>query len=126
MLELATPSLLFSAVSLILLAQTNRFLSYASVVRALSSENEPKQKSQIDNLRKRLGLIKMLQILGVSSLLFCLISMLFIYFSIHVWGGFFFVVAVVLLICSLAVTIWEINISIKALELHLNSTKLKD
>lgn len=31
MLDLTTPSLLFSAISLILLAYTNRFLSYASV-----------------------------------------------------------------------------------------------
>lgn len=38
MLDLTTPSLLFSAISLILLAYTNRFLSYASVVRALKEK----------------------------------------------------------------------------------------
>ena len=34
-LTLTTPALLFSAVSLILLAYTNRFLSYAQLVRTL-------------------------------------------------------------------------------------------
>ena len=34
-LTLTTPALLFSAVSLILLAYTNRFLSYAQLVRQL-------------------------------------------------------------------------------------------
>ena len=125
MLELASPSLLFSAISLILLAQTNRFLSYASVVRSLTNEEEVNQKQQIDNLRKRLGLIKTMQILGVSSLLLCLVSMLLIYFSVLVLAGCFFVAALVLLIASLSVTIWEINISIKALEFHLDSAELK-
>jgi hypothetical protein len=34
-LSLTTPALLFSAISLLLLAYTNRFLAYASVVRNL-------------------------------------------------------------------------------------------
>lgn len=125
MLELATPSLLFSAISLILLAQTNRFLSYASLVRTLTYENGLNQKEQIKNLRKRLGLIKTMQILGVSSLLLCLGSMLFIYCSMTAFAEILFVIAVILLIFSLAITIWEINISIKALELHLDTAEQK-
>ena len=39
-LNLTTPSLLFSAISLILLAYTNRFLSYASIVRNLKEKYE--------------------------------------------------------------------------------------
>lgn len=38
MLDLTTPSLLFSAISLILLAYTNRFLAYANVVRSLKDK----------------------------------------------------------------------------------------
>ena len=53
MLDLTTPSLLFSAISLILLAYTNRFLSYASVVRALKEKHQqthdPKDIAQIAN-----------------------------------------------------------------------------
>ena len=55
-LTLTTPSILFSAVSLILLAYTNRFLSYAQVIRNLKAEHDKNPSSitqrQMDNLRK--------------------------------------------------------------------------
>ena len=58
MLDLTTPSLLFSAISLILLAYTNRFLAYANVVRSLKDKYQqsgnPQDIEQIKNLRKRL------------------------------------------------------------------------
>lgn len=83
MLDLTTPSLLFSAISLILLAYTNRFLSYASVVRTLKEKHQqthdPKDIAQIANLRKRLYLTRSMQILGILSLLLCVISMLSIF-----------------------------------------------
>lgn len=73
-LTLTTPSLLFSAVSLILLAYTNRFISYASLVRTLKEKHQqthdPKDIAQIANLRKRLYLTRSMQILGLLSLLF--------------------------------------------------------
>ena len=37
-IDLATPALLFSAISLIMLAYTNRFLSYAQLVRTLKDQ----------------------------------------------------------------------------------------
>lgn len=56
-LSLTTPALLFSAVSLILLAYTNRFLSYAQLVRTLKEQHlqHPSKvtRAQIDNLRRR-------------------------------------------------------------------------
>lgn len=123
MLDLTTPSLLFSAISLILLAYTNRFLSYASVVRALKEKHlqtkDPRDFAQIINLRKRLYLIRSMQILGIASLLFCVLAMFFIYVSLQIAAAWIFGVALVLLAASLCVCIWEINISVKALEIHL-------
>lgn len=123
MLDLTTPSLLFSAISLILLAYTNRFLSYASVVRALkekhSQTHDPKDIAQIANLRKRLYLTRSMQILGIMSLLFCVIAMFFIYISWQIIAAWIFGVALLLLAASLCVCIWEINISVKALEIYL-------
>lgn len=53
---LTTPALLFSAISLILLAYTNRFIAYTQVVRNLyqSYRENPTSviKGQIYNLRK--------------------------------------------------------------------------
>jgi len=124
MLELTTPSLLFSAISLILLAYTNRFLSYASVIRALKDKyeqtNNPKSAAQISNLRKRLYLIRAMQILGAGSLLLCVISMFFFYISFINTAIWIFGLGLILLAASLVLCIWEINISVKALDIHLD------
>lgn len=130
MLDLTTPSLLFSAISLILLAYTNRFLSYASVVRALKEKHQqthdPKDIAQIANLRKRLYLTRSMQILGILSLLLCVIAMFFIYVSWQVFAAWIFGIALLLLAASLCVCIWEINISVKALEIHLEDINSKE
>ena len=130
MLDLTTPSLLFSAISLILLAYTNRFLSYASVVRALKEKHQqthdPKDIAQIANLRKRLYLTRSMQILGILSLLLCVIAMFFIYVSWQIFAAWIFGIALLLLVASLCVCIWEINISVKALEIHLEDISSKE
>ena len=130
MLDLTTPSLLFSAISLILLAYTNRFLSYASVVRALKEKHQqthdPKDIAQIANLRKRLYLTRSMQILGILSLLLCVIAMFFIYVSWQVFAAWISGIALLLLAASLCVCIWEINISVKALEIHLEDISSKE
>ena len=130
MLDLTTPSLLFSAISLILLAYTNRFLSYASVVRALKEKHQqthdPKDIAQIANLRKRLYLTRSMQILGILSLLLCVIAMFFIYVSWQIFAAWIFGIALLLLAASLCLCIWEINISVKALEIHLEDISSKE
>lgn len=130
MLDLTTPSLLFSAISLILLAYTNRFLSYASVVRALKEKHQqthdPKDIAQIANLRKRLYLTRSMQILGILNLLLCVIAMFFIYVSWQIFAAWIFGIALLLLAASLCVCIWEINISVKALEIHLEDISSKE
>ena len=130
MLDLTTPSLLFSAISLILLAYTNRFLSYARVVRALKEKHQqthdPKDIAQIANLRKRLYLTRSMQILGILSLLLCVIAMFFIYVSWQIFAAWIFGIALLLLAASLCVCIWEINISVKALEIHLEDISSKE
>lgn len=123
-LTLTTPALLFSAVSLILLAYTNRFLAYASVVRALHSTFKENPNSillgQIQNLRKRLRLTQTMQILGIASLLLCVLCMFLIYVHFLRAAEITFAIALILLILSLALSIREIQISVKALDLHLH------
>ena len=128
-LTLTTPSLLFSAVSLILLAYTNRFISYASLVRTLKEKHQqthdPKDIAQIANLRKRLYLTRSKQILGLLSLLFCVVSMFIIYISWQIIAAWIFGIGLLLLAASLCVCIWEINISVNALEIHLQDMSSK-
>ena len=122
-LNLSTPALLFSAVSLILLAYTNRFLSYAQLVRTLKEQYVQKHSevtaAQIDNLRRRLYLTRSMQVLGISSLFLCVITMFLIYIGLHTTAVYVFGIALLLLIASLGISIWEIHISVKALEIHL-------
>jgi len=122
-LTLTTPALLFSAVSLILLAYTNRFLGYASLVRQLYEklQSNPDQVliDQIKNLRKRLHLIRSMQLLGVGSLFFSVASMFLIYIALNNIGAYAFGVGLLMLIVSLMMSAWEIQISVKALDLHL-------
>lgn len=122
-LNLATPALLFSAISLIMLAYTNRFLSYAQLIRTLK-EQYMKQHSdvtaaQISNLRKRLYLTRSMQITGISSLLLCVVSMFLIYVGMHLLSIYVFGMALLLLIISLGLSVWEIHISVQALDIHL-------
>lgn len=121
--SLTTPTLLFSAVSLIMLAYTNRFLSYAQLVRNLKDQYLQNRSevtaAQIGNLRKRLYLTRSMQILGISSLFFCVVSMFLVYINLRLLSVYVFGFALLLLIASLGVSIREIVISVKALELHL-------
>ena len=123
-LTLTTPALLFSAISLIMLAYTNRFLAYASVVRNLHDKYlEKKDKrfiKQIENIKKRLYLTRSMQIFGISSLLLCVLTMFLIYIEQHTLAVWVFGVALILLIISLFLLILEIQISVKALEHHIS------
>lgn len=123
-LTLITPTFLFSAVSLILLAYTNRFLSYAQIVRNLKDkymqDHSAITKAQIMNLRKRLDLTKYMQLLGVMSLLLCVATMFMIYMGWQLISAWVFALALLLLISSLGLSIWEIQISVKSLKIHLS------
>ena len=122
-LTLTTPALLFSAVSLILLAYTHRFLSYAQLVRTLKEQHlqHPSKvtRAQIDNLRRRLHLTRTMQALGVSSLFLCVVTMFLLYVGLVLLSAYVFGLALLLLIASLGVSLWEIQISVKAVEIHL-------
>ena len=123
-LSLTTPALLFSAISLIMLAYTNRFLAYAAVVRNLHAIYQERQDAilldQIKNLSTRLQLTRWMQIFGIVSLLLCVLTMFLIYIELHTLAVYIFGVALILLIISLGLLIREIQISVDALSLHIS------
>lgn len=128
-LTLTTPALLFSAISLLLLAYTNRFMGYANLVRSLYEQFKKNPdsilKAQITNLRKRIHLTRRMQVLGVSSLFLCVVTMFLIYIGSMLIAVYVFGIALFLLIASLAYSLYEIIISVKALDLHLNDMEDK-
>lgn len=122
-MELTTPALLFPAISLLLLAYTNRFLVLAQLIRQLhSSERDYFQslvQRQIDNLRQRIALIRLMQALGVSSFIVCTLSMLGLFLNQQQLAEVLFALSLLLLVASLLTSLYEIAISTRAIEAEL-------
>lgn len=123
MIELHTPSLLFPAISLLMLAYTNRYLALASLIRKLHSDymqgHEHTVRAQIDNLRMRMILIRQMQVFGLLSLLICLSSTICLLFAWKVAGTILFGTAVLLMIASLVQCLREVLTSGGALDILL-------
>ena len=123
-LELATPALLFSATSLILLAYTNRFLTIAQIIRSLKKNYDEDRNStileQIKNLNLRLNLIRYMQLFGVLSLFLSVFAMLLLFVNQQLTAIYLFSFSLLSLLVSLAISFWEISISVSALQLHLS------
>ena len=121
---LTTPALLFPAISLLLLAYTNRFLTIAQIIRQLNARTRQEQSKnlskQIIHLRKRVSLIIAMQALGVISIIFCTISMICIYMGMQIAGEAIFGISLLTMVLSLLVSLWEITISGKALNIELS------
>lgn len=129
-IDVTTPALLFPAISLLLLAYTNRFLTLAQLIRSLHQNYKENPNNillgQIENMRKRVHLIKHMQGVGVASLTVCVICMFLLFSGNDVWGKYTFGLSLILLLVSLILSLWEIAISVDALELHLNDIEKKD
>jgi hypothetical protein len=128
-IDLTTPALLFPAVSLLLLAYTNRFLALAALIRELHAKYKAAPSriilDQITNLRKRIHLIRDMQALGVASLFLCVVCMFLLFAGHTAEGKILFGISLVLLMASLILSIIEIRMSIKALEIHLSDIEHK-
>jgi hypothetical protein len=122
-ITLTTPALLFPTVSLLMLAYTNRFLTIASIIRNLHAqyhdEDDENLLGQIANLRYRIYLIRNMQIAGVLSLLFCVISMFALFAGWTSGGQWSFAIALILMIVSILISLRELMISVGALDLLL-------
>jgi MFS family permease len=129
-LTIQTPALLFPALSLLLLAFTNKFLAIASLIRKLVSDYETKQKRdiirQIRSLRRRLMLIRWMQVFGIGSILFCVITMFCIYEGWQISAKILFAVSLLLMITSLIISLIEIFLSAGALRVILKDLEEKE
>ncbi len=124
MLNLTTPALLFPAISLLLLAYTNRYLALASIIRNLYDDYQqsPNDKlvRQIGNLRRRISLIKWMQSMGVGSLFLCVVAMFQIYTGWPQAAQITFGTSLLLLISSLGMSLLELRMSTDALNILLS------
>lgn len=122
-MDLSTPALLFPAISLLLLAYTNRFMGLASVIRGLHAQMTEYNKAliarQIASLKLRIKLIIGMQILGVLSISLCVLAMFFFYLDATQLGQLTFLISLVLMLLSLVVSLYELKISGDALNIEI-------
>ncbi len=124
-MSINTPAILFPAISLMMLAYTNRFLALATLIRQLyatyqeSEKDRPLLREQIRNLRQRLNLIRYMQASGVLSFFLCVVCMLLFYVGWSGWAVSLFALSLLCLLYSLALSLREIFISTRALEIAL-------
>jgi hypothetical protein len=123
-LDLTTPALLFPAISLLLLAYTNRFLSLAALMRELyaryRAQPDPKIKGQLANLRYRIVIIRNMQICGVASFVCAVICMITLFVGQLEASKWIFAAGLLLLLLSLALSLRELQVSIDALTLQID------
>ncbi|WP_207420968.1 DUF2721 domain-containing protein [Desertivirga brevis] len=123
-LTLTTPALLFPAISLLLLAYTNRFLALAGLVRNLKSQYKeslnPNLLGQISNLRTRILQIRNMQACAILSFFMCVLTMWLLYNGEQLIAKYIFGTSLLLLMISLFISLREIQISVRALEIELS------
>lgn len=122
-MNLTTPALLFPAISLLLLAYTNRFAVLAQLIRNLSGQYQNNLTDvvirQIANLRLRIAIIRRMQELGVSSFILCALSMFLLFVDAVNVAQYVFGISIFLLVLSLLFSLYEITISTKAIEIEI-------
>ena len=125
---ISTPAILFSAISLLMLAYTNRFLALAALVRQFiqkfAEEKDKHLLKQIHNFKKRLTIIKYTQLFGVVSFLLCVISMFSIFMNMIIAAEIIFALSLVALVVSLLLSLQEVLLSIGALNIEMR--KIED
>jgi len=126
-INLTTPAVLFPAVSLLLLAYTNRFLALASVIRKLHADHkaapDPSYPGQIANLRWRIRLVRNMQFCGVLSLLLCTVCIYLVFLDWFTAAEWLFSASLMAMIVSLIISLVEIQSSVRALDLHLQEVE---
>lgn len=130
LLNITDPAIMFSGISLLFLAYTNRYLALASVVRTLNKDLKQddglNRIKQIRNLHLRIILIKYMQVFGVLSFMFCVFAMLMLFWSKQVLGEAFFISSLVTMAVSLVLSLIEILMSGQSLKIEMDRTNLSD
>jgi hypothetical protein len=124
-LTLSIPALLFPAISLTMLAYNARYLAIAALIRNLHSQYAQDAtaplKKQIEQLRKRLDIIKNMQATAIVSFLLAAITMFLVYVELEVWANIIFGISLVFLMISLVLSLIEVQLSTKALGIQLKN-----
>lgn len=124
-LSFNTPGLLFPAISLLMLAYTNRFLGLTSAARNLISRYREQPDSrllrQVESLRVRLSLVRHTQAMGVLSLLCCTACLFALFMESELSARYAFAGALLFMLASLWISLCEIHLSVRAINIEFDS-----
>ncbi|BBD09416.1 DUF2721 domain-containing protein [Desulfovibrio ferrophilus] len=128
-ITLTTPAIMFPAITLMMLVYTNRFLGLASLIRGLhqryEADNDPRVREQIDNLNRRVELLRSMQGFSMGALLCFVLCIFALFLGWQIPGKALFTVGLVLLTASLSQSLREIRISCNALKIQLGDMAKK-
>ena len=127
-MDMTTPALLFPAISLLFVAYTNRLHSLSVLIRAMTTEGSDESKTkhteeQLDILKKRVTYIKRMQVFGIVSFIFNLMTIICFYIEQISLAYYIFGFGLLMLSASLIFALLETLISTKALDIHLENYK---
>lgn len=129
-ITLTTPALLFPAISLLLVAYTNRFNALSSRIRSMSASYKiiPDQTlmKQMRSLRHRANIIRNMQGFGVGSLFMCVLCMFALFGGFVLLAKIIFASSLIMMMASLGYSLYEVLLSVQALNLELNELEAKD
>ena len=127
-MDITTPAILFPAISLLFVAYTSRLHSLSVLIRAMTTEGSDESKTkhteeQLDILQKRVNYIKRMQVFGILSFIFNLVTIIFLYIKYDYLANYIFGFGLFMLSASLLYALLETLISTKALDIHLKNYK---
>ena len=126
-LTLNTPALLFPTISLLLLAYTNRYVAISNRIRSLHSQYQIEKSNviieQIGILKKRIFLIRNMQLMGIATMFIAAFSMFLIYYKLDEWVHAVFGLSLISMLLSLALCSVEVYLSNKALLIQIKDVE---
>ncbi|MFW6015419.1 MAG: DUF2721 domain-containing protein [bacterium] len=128
-LTLSTPALLFPAISVLVLAYTNKFIAISRLTRELHNKYQDKPDevlyAQLNTLRRRIIIIRNMQAIGVAGFLFCILCMIMVYAELIIVASLLFAISLGLVGISLCLSLVEIFLSGKVLMIQLDQSLVK-
>jgi hypothetical protein len=124
------PAILFPAIPLMMINFGNRYSTMSALIRRIHDEfvsrpemppeNAERYLGQIATLRRRLYLVRAMQTMAATAFFLNLATMLAIYARLPLPAHGLFTVVLAFMMAAMLLFVVEIQISAKALELHLS------
>lgn len=78
-------------------------------------------KKQVESLRMRIRLIILMQLFAVTRIICSVLTMGLIFFELQMVAKYAFLLSMILIVLSLLVSMWELLISTRALNIELEN-----